>query len=155
LKLPNDRVFEVSDKDLDEMLEYRKGPNTFMLLSLLYPNLKFNQIKFHQDHIHPYSFFTDAKLKSSGISEESWENYKEKKDRLPNLQLLEGSENESKNKMPFKDWFENIGISERDKYKKDNFIPDGVEYVFAKFETFYSKRKEIISEELKKLLSAK
>ena len=28
-----------------------------MLLSLLYPNLKYSQKGFHQDHLHPYSAF--------------------------------------------------------------------------------------------------
>ena len=43
---------------------YEIGAYTFMLLSLLYPNLKYSQKGFHQDHMHPYAGFEESKIAS-------------------------------------------------------------------------------------------
>lgn len=153
-KLPGAKSLKITDDDVGEILEYRKGPYTFMVLSLLYPNLKFGQVKFHQDHIHPASLFTDAKLKKYGIPQDKWKKWQEMKDMLPNLQLMEGSENESKNKTPFKDWLNDSYSDERDrnKFMKDNYIPEGIGIEFENFEIFYEKRKEILQEKIKEVL---
>ena len=45
------------------------------------------------DHIHPESTFTDAKLLKLGISSDKIIEWKAKKDKLPNLQIMEGIEN--------------------------------------------------------------
>ena len=157
-KLPGNKSLEVMGDDIEEILEYKKGPYTFMVLSLLYPNLKFGQVKFHQDHIHPASLFTDATLKKCGITKEKWERWQYMRDRLPNLQLMEGRENESKNKTPFKDWLhgrdtdENPNITDIAKFKKDNYIPDDVSLDFDNFKDFYETRKNMLRDELKKIL---
>lgn len=157
-RLPGNKSLEVMSDDIEEILEYKKGPYTFMMLSLLYPNLKFGQVKFHQDHIHPASLFTDAKLEKYGITKENWERWQYMRDRLPNLQLMEGRENESKNKTPFKDWLDgrdtdgNPNITDIAKFKKDNYIPADVGLDFDNFEDFYETRKNMIRDELKKML---
>jgi len=153
-KLPGAKSLKITDDDVEEILEYRKGPYTFMVLSLLYPNLRLGQVKFHQDHIHPASLFTDAKLRKYGISQDKWKKWQEMKDMLPNLQLMEGSENESKNKTPFKDWLNNTysDETERNNFMKDNYIPEGISIEFIDFEMFYEKRKKILEEKIKEVL---
>jgi len=157
-KLPGKRSLKITDEAIEEILDYKKGSYTFMVLSLSYPNLKFGQIKFHQDHIHPSSLFTDAKLKKYGIHQEKWEEWQDMKDRLPNLQLMEGRENESKNKTPFKEWLHgmdangNPNVTDVDKFKKDNYIPDRTSLNFRDFEDFYEARKKILRNEIAKAL---
>lgn len=157
-KLPGNKALIITNEDIEEILEYRKGPYTFMMLSLLYPNLRFGQVKFHQDHIHPASLFTDAKLKKYDISKEKWKRWQEMKDRLPNLQLMEGKENESKNKTPFKNWLygkdanKNPNVSDIDRFKKDNYISTGLSLDFEDFEYFYEARKNMLKDEIKKVL---
>lgn len=157
-KLPGNKALIITNEDIEEILEYRKGPYTFMMLSLLYPNLRFGQVKFHQDHIHPASLFADAKLKKYDIPKEKWKRWQEMKDRLPNLQLMEGKENESKNKTPFKNWLygkdanENPNVSDIDRFKKDNYIPTGLSLDFKDFEYFYEARKNMLRDEIKKVL---
>lgn len=153
-KLPGAKSLKITNDDVEEILEYRKGPYTFMVLSLLYPNLRLGQVKFHQDHIHPASLFTDAKLRKYGISQDKWKKWQEMKDMLPNLQLMEGSENESKNKTPFKDWLNNTysDETERNNFMKDNYIPEGISIEFIDFEMFYEKRKKILEEKIKEVL---
>jgi len=153
-KLPGNKSLKITDEDIEEILEYKKGSYTFMVLSLLYPNLRFGQVKFHQDHIHPASMFTDAKLKKYGIPEENWKKWRDMKDRLPNLQLMEGSENESKNKTPFRQWLDNTypNNDDRVKFMKDNYIPNDVSLELKDFERFYEKRKEILRDKIKEVL---
>jgi len=153
-KLPGNKSLKITDEDIEEILEYKKGPYTFMVLSLLYPNLRFGQVKFHQDHIHPASIFTDAKLKKYGIPQDRWEKWQNMKDKLPNLQLMEGSENESKNKTPFRQWLDNTypNNDDRVKFMKDNYIPNDASLELKDFEMFYEKRKEILRDKLKEVL---
>jgi len=150
-KLPGNRSLKITDEDIKEILEFKKGSYSFMVLSLLYPQFKFNQIKFHQDHIHPASLFTDAKLRKHNIKIDKWKIWREMKDMLPNLQLMEGSENESKNKTNFDDWLAN-NIDDIQKFKKDNYIPQNVSLYFEDFEVFYNKRKDLLANKLSKLL---
>jgi len=154
VNLPGTKSLKITDEDIEEILEYKKRPYTFMVLSLLYPYLKFGQVKFHQDHIHPASLFTDAKLKRYNIPEKKWEVWQNMKDRLPNLQLMKGSENESKNKTPFREWLQKNCPDEnsRNKFLKDNYIPENISLEFIDFEEFYQKRKEILRNKIKSVL---
>lgn len=157
IKLPSNKSLIINEDNLDAILEYKKGPYTFMVLSLLYPNLKLDQVIFHQDHIHPRSFFTDAKLNKLGIPKNKWKDWREIADMLPNLQLMEGRENERKNKTPFFDWINGVdingtpNISDKKKFVKDNYIPDE-SYEFDNFENFFNARKMILKEKLRELL---
>ena len=131
-----------------------------MILSLLYPNLKYGQVKFHQDHIHPASFFTNSNLSSLGLSKEEIKQWQYMKDRLPNLQMLEGVENVSKNNTSFKEWINlkdingNLLIGDKDLYKKNNYIDITVDEDIKGFKEFYNKRKEILRDEIRKRIWA-
>jgi uncharacterized protein with ParB-like and HNH nuclease domain len=156
--LPSNRSLKISDDDIDEILDYSKGAYTFMVLSLLYPSLKFGQVTFHQDHIHPESMFTNTQLTKNNIAKEKWEEWQQKRDKLPNLQLMEGKENESKNKTPFKDWLygKDSGgypnVVDPAKFKKDNYISETISLDFKDFEMFYEERKKLLKTEIKRVL---
>ncbi|OXS54894.1 uncharacterized protein with ParB-like and HNH nuclease domain [Bacillus sp. V-88] len=156
-KLSGNKSLEISKNDIEDILEYKKGPYTFMVLSLLYPNLKLSQINFHQDHIHPASLFTQAKMKKYLIPQGKWEEWMALKDKLPNLQLMEGKENESKNKTPFKEWLNGsssrgTNVPDKVKFKNDNYIPNDLSLEFKEFDSFYEGRKNILREKLKTVL---
>ncbi len=69
---------------------------------------------------------------------------------------MEGSENESKNKTPFKDWLygknaDDIPIvSDVDKFLSDNYIPTDESLALDNFEVFFEERKAILRDEIKK-----
>ncbi|KKG15193.1 hypothetical protein EO98_15335 [Methanosarcina sp. 2.H.T.1A.6] len=151
--LPGNKSLKIMEDDIEDILEYKKGPYTFMVLSLLYPSLKFDQIKFHQDHIHPVSMFINSKFEKFGIPAEKWSEWQDKKDMLPNLQLMKGEENESKNKIPFKQWLEDTcSPLEISKFKAENYIPETVSLEFENFDEFFEERKAILKNEIKKFL---
>ena len=57
-----ERTLRIEENDIEEILNFKKGPLTFMILSLLYPELKLGEIKWHQDHIHPQYAFERKRL---------------------------------------------------------------------------------------------
>ena len=90
--------------------------------------------------------------------EAKWKDWQNIKDTIPNLQLMEGRENSSKNATPFKEWFEGTdgsgkkNVSDTLKFREDNFIPN-TGFDFDNFEEFYTKRKELMKLELVKVLN--
>jgi uncharacterized protein with ParB-like and HNH nuclease domain len=160
LKLPANKTLKITEEDIEEFMEYRKGANSFFVLSLLYPNLRFNRVNFHQDHIHPNTRFSNAKLRDEGIDEEKWQPWQYIKDMVPNLQFMEGKDNSSKNDKHFKDWFEekygdgsNIG-HDPIKFCQDNFIPNTT-FDFNNFDEFFKQRKQLMTSALMSVLNLK
>ncbi len=147
LKFVAQRDFSVNDELLEGILDYEKGSAyAFMILSLLYPHVKLDQWEWHQDHMHPYAKFSDSNLKKLGLTEDKIKDWQEKRNRLPNLQLLEGTENKSKNDADLKVWAENNpGVVK--------YLPEGVSLDLENFDEFYAKRREMMKEELKKILN--
>lgn len=145
LKFVSDRDFSIKDEDLEKMLDYDKGTAyAFMVLSLLYPELKLSQIEWHQDHMHPDTKFKTTNLKNLGISDENIEEWQLKRNKIPNLQLLEGKENESKNKQDLEEWLSTHTAK---------YLPENISYKLDNFDQFFEKRKELLKTELKRILS--
>lgn len=146
IKLPADKNFRVDDDDLEEIFTTKKGAYSFMTLSILYPQLKFDQVQFHQDHIHPSASFNSNEFQKIGLTVEEGSRWLEIKDTLPNLQLLEGSENQSKKDTSFEIWFSKL--KRTDDYKNTHYIPN-TDLQFENFTEFYKQRKEILRSKLK------
>lgn len=141
ITLTGGRKFIVSEADIDFWLDtYEKGPNTYIILSLLYPDLKLSQVSFHQDHCHPYISFESQNLQHIHIPKDKIENWQKKRNLLPNLQFLEGAENESKNKTPLKDW-----VAQGHDFA---YHPAGVSLELADFDVFFEERRKLIKEKL-------
>ena len=139
--LTGGRTFTVTEKDIDLWLNnYEKGQSTYLLLALLYPNYKLSQVAFHQDHCHPHVSFDDKNIAALGLSDEKVKEWQKKRNLLPNLQFLEGTENEQKNKTPLIQWV-NEG---------NNFLyrPAGVSLELKDFEVFFNERRKLIKKEL-------
>lgn len=154
VRFTGDRTLKYTPEEVDAMFDtYEIGAYTFMLLSLLYPNLKYSQKGFHQDHMHPYTGFEEDKIKDlvlqdgSVIDDATKEDWRRRRNTLANLQLLEGRENESKNATPLVDW-----LKEPDNKDNVKFLPDGISYELSNFEEFMQKRQELMSKLLKDIL---
>lgn len=139
--LTGGRNFAVTKDDVDYWLNtYEKGQNTYVILSLLYPNLKLSQVSFHQDHCHPYVGFDSKNIKKLNLSAEKEADWRKKRNLLPNLQFLEGSENESKNKTPLKEWVDSGNTFE--------YRPTNVSLEVKDFDEFFEARRILIKKEL-------
>jgi len=143
-----------SEEDIDNLLSFKYGQSyTFSVLALLYPALDFNNI-FHLDHIHPRSYFTNSKLKKAGIDAESWNDYKDRVDRLANLQMLEARPNIEKSDRPFNQWLTET-YSDKVKiaaYLAKHHMDSTAPRSFDDFVKFFDAREEKIKEVLKTIL---
>ena len=128
-------TFTIRDRDLQPHLI--KGRHA-------YPHLRFNEVVFHQDHIHPAAGFTEEKFKEIGLTETKWQDWWNCRDCVPNLQLMEGRQNESKNASPLKGWIEQMRETEQAAFASNNYFPEGVGLDFKDFMSFYQKRQEIL-----------
>lgn len=110
VRFAGDRTLRYTSDDIEAMFDtYQIGAYTFMLLSLLYPNLKYSQKGFHQDHMHPYTGFEENKidglvLPDGSVIEDTMKEEWRRRNTLANLQLIEGRENEVKNSAPLVEW---------------------------------------------------
>lgn len=148
------KTLEITEQDIDNFLTYKKGRQAFVVLSMLYSNLRYNEIEFDQDHIHPAVMFRDRKLAELKLNEEQIERWKIIKDQIPNLQMMEERKNKVKNRTPFNEWLERItDPAGKEAYLKTNYIPKNISYEHINFEEFFNKRKEILKKELINILS--
>lgn len=152
-ELPEERTLRVSDENISDLLDSTKGREAFIILATLYSNLKFEQVQFHQDHLHPSSAFTQKQLRKLGVRDSEISDWKRDADRVANLQLLEGRENQEKSAMPLQDWIMGLGPN-AERFRSDNFIPPGVGLSLADFPAFYAARRELLRQELKRVLQS-
>ncbi len=153
MELPSRKSLYISENELDKFLTYRKGITSFFVLTLLYPNLKYRDVQFHQDHIFPASKFNPVVFARLGLSLEEQQRFYEYRDTVPNLQLLEGRANESKNATDFKVWLCEMNQNGRDIFCITNYIPLNLDLEFEYFLQFFEIRKAKLKEELKKILA--
>ena len=144
-------VFE--DEEIEELLdlEYGNG-NTFSLLTLLYPFIDL-QNQFHVDHVYPKAKFRKQLLLKEGLTEEQIELMQEQRDRIANLQLLDGTVNIEKQDMMPGSWlaqrFQDPAI--RSAYVDRHLLGD-VSDSMADFSDFYEMRRERLRMLLRSML---
>lgn len=144
--LVGNRKFSMSRDEIEGFFYKEKGWYTFFMLTVLYPSMKLGQIEWHQDHVHPYTGFETQKLRAVGITDrETIGLWQYQANTLPNLQLLEGKDNESKNKTTLIDWC--------NKGKTIAYLDDSVSKDIRDFAAFYAARKEKMLDELCRILN--
>ena len=124
----------------------------FALLSLLFPYIDLRN-QFHIDHIFPRSRVTERRLSNAGVADDKIGDFIQSRDRLANLQLLEGSKNAEKSaKMP-DEWLaqEFPTSSSRQNYKNLHLLGDVPDSI-TQFDVFYKTRRERLKERVGELL---
>ncbi|WP_411964682.1 DUF262 domain-containing protein [Haloferax sp. YSMS24] len=144
------KVVGFDEEIAENMLEYTKGGRrTFLTLTLLYEQVDFGSVQYHQDHIFPSSRLSTERLLEYGIDPGRASEFEERADTLANLQLLTGSENESKQDTPFDEWITGQSESFYDRH----LIPRNTEcHRLENFDRFLDKRAELIKYELQSVL---
>ena len=136
------RTFAVDSETIEEWFNEDKNNYTFFILTLLYPNANIGDETFHQDHMHP-----ESKLKK-------YPEFAPYRNRLANLQLLEGSKNESKNDVELKDWLKEARESGKNiEYLQINDSKDYYELI--NYLNFLNDRKALMKAQLEKILIGK
>jgi len=139
------------DTEIDGRLELSySARGTFAALAILHQCLDFSK-EFHEDHIWPKSLFTRRRLEEAGVPPEAVDGYLARVNSLPNLQLLEGRQNQEKlAKLPA-DWIETLPEARREPYLRENDL-DGVNLRLASFVESFTTRRERIRPRLARAL---
>ena len=134
VSIVGDRDFSLDEDIVDSWFKETKGSRTFMVLSLLYPCADISNHVYHQDHMHP-----ESKLRKI-------EEFKFYRNKLANLQLLPGEENESKNAKDLAKWLE------ENPEEHDIYLPDCDLDIQNYFE-FLAERKKLMKKRLLEILN--
>ena len=141
----------VTEGKIEDILNAEKGSrvagDALYYLSRDWTNKNF---KYEQDHLHPFERFDGSKPVS--VSMEDWRRWRGNRNRLPNLQLLEGRSNGSKNDMRLIDYYNDMNDEQKAEFCKQAIIPDGVSLELEHFDEFYEKRKAVLMDRIRALL---
>lgn len=149
------RALRFEEEEIEDLLDVTSGDRrTFPLLALLYPYFDL-QTDFHVDHVFPKSLFSEARLRTAGIPPELAQRFRESVDRLPNLQLLAGSANQSKSAQLPNSWidetFPNPAAAQEYRARHDlGDVPEDL----TEFLAFFDARRERMRVRLRELLGA-
>lgn len=125
----------VDDKVINTLLMTCKK-DSFPVLNIIYSDRIDTSKNYDVDHMHPQ--------KDS--------NSKVGYDTLPNLQLLDSNQNRSKNDLSLKEWYAQLGQTEKDSL----IIPDGnVSMELADFDEFFKAREGLLRKKLEEMLDKK
>ena len=146
------KSLSLSDEVIEDILKTQKdAPNSYTILALLYSHLHYDTVAYHKDHLHPASMFLRLKEHDFCGDDAKYRFYTnpENWNSILNLQLLSSSTNESKNDEDLATW-----IKERNIDLASQLIPQETSLDFDEFETFISKRKELLKTTIKSIIGA-
>lgn len=143
-----------NDELIDGLLDLRYGDaRTFPLLALVFDHVN-TRNQHHVDHVYPTAQLKPAVLRDAGTPADQQDSIIGRKDRLPNLELLEGPENISKSaKLPAV-WVDEVmpEAATRSAYLGRNLLPPSLPSTPAEFDEFYDARRALLRDRLRDLL---
>jgi len=143
-----------TDEEIEDLADRKYGSrDLFGLLTLLFPFID-TRNQFHIDHVFPRAVFHASKLKALGLSGDDSARLVEIKERLPNLQLLQGPDNQSKSGQMPAQWI--AETYKKDEDRKDyisRHLLDGVMTDLKGFEAFYEARRKRLLERIVAVLN--
>jgi len=143
-----------TDEEIEDLVDRRYGSrDLFGLMTLLFPFID-TRNQFHIDHVFPRTVFHASKLKALGLSAEDSARIADLKERLPNLQLLQGADNQSKSGQMPAAWIKET--HKKDDDRKDyisRHMLDGVMTDLIGFEAFYKSRRQQLLERIVAVLN--
>ncbi len=147
-KMYDNRYLRITSDDIEQMMALEYGnPAILPLLQLLYPNLDYKNSVFHIDHIYPKSKFIAKNEKLPEI-------FRERKNCLFNLQLLEGRENNAKRSKDPEIWLEEgYNAEEIREYKCKNYIPENLKLDWENISQFEEARSKMIANRLREVFN--
>ena len=141
----------VTDGKIEDVLNSEKGSRVagevLYYLNLDWTNKNF---KYEQDHLHPDNRFDGSKPMSVSVDE--WKRWRGMRNCLPNLHLLEGRSNASKNDMRLIDFYNDMNDEQKVEFNKQAMIPKDISLEIEDFEKFYEARKAILTVRIRELL---
>lgn len=147
------KSLRASPELVDSLLELRYGDaRAFPLLALLFDHVN-TRNQHHVDHVFPAARLKAVALRQAGLSDDE-SAIVDRKDRLPNLELLEGLENISKSAKTPAEWASETMAdpSARSAYISRNLLPADLPAGVTEFLKFYGARHELLRGRLVEIL---
>lgn len=144
--LGKNKTLSLTDEYVDNLLlTQMESPMSYIILSLIYNHLDFDQQTFHKDHLHPKSYFEKLINEHEGMSDDDYKFYTDplNYNSILNLQLLDASLNEQKKDIPLDKWVADNNID-----KDKQLIPNDVSLSITGFEKFIKERKSLLKKKL-------
>ena len=137
------------EETLDKLLETQHGEGRCRaLLHLLFPEMNVSEV-FHIDHLHPRASFDKKLLNKASFLQDDERLMAFYRDpvhwnAIPNLHLLNHSQNLAKKDRPLKEWLsdQNVHLSPSD------LLIENVDLEFTSFKAFYLARREVLKQRL-------
>lgn len=143
-------------EEIEELTDMSYGDKRlFSLMSLIFSFTR-TQYNFHIDHIFPKGRFTPSNLRKAGLDSDEIDQAREDSNKIANLQLLLGPENnEKRKKMPL-EWIEKTfpDQGERQQHVQAHLL-DGLSNDLAEFPAFYKQRRDVIKMKITEVLNVR
>ena len=137
------KTLDFVEEEIEELADMRLGDRRiFPMLTMLFPYLD-SRDGSDIDHVFPKSRFTPTRLKVAKVAEEHFDEFRDRADRLANLQLLDRSVNNEKRATLPSDWLDVHcpGTDARKVYCDRHHLGD-VPKKITEFSDFYSERRK-------------
>ena len=149
------KTLDFVEEEIEDLADMRLGDRRmFPLLTMLFPDLE-SRDGSDIDHVFPKSRFTPNRLKAAWVPDGQIEMFRDRCDRLANLQLLDRSVNNEKRATLPADWL-NVHCPEpqaRQSYCGRHLLGD-VPKEIKDFDRFYSTRREKLRERIATLVNS-
>lgn len=142
----------LGEEEIEDLLNMKYGRNrTFAVLAILFPHVNTRNIH-HVDHVFPKDLLRTTKLKAARLSQSTIDDLQDKRDRLPNLQLLEGPENVAKSAQDPNSWIKgNYPGDAGEAHMARHSIP-WVPSTVTEFDDFFAARRKALASLIRKTL---
>ena len=142
-------------EEIEDLADMRLGDRRiFPLLTMLFPHLD-SRDGSDIDHVFPKSRFTPTRLKAAQVDEELFDQFRDRSDRLANLQLLDRSVNNEKRTTLPSEWLAvHCPSHEKREVYCDRHQLGGVPETITEFKNFYSKRRARLLDRIAGLVNA-
>ena len=137
------KTLDFIEEEIEDLADMGLGDRRiFPLLTMLFPDLD-SRDGSDIDHVFPKSRFTPTRLKAAKVDEDRFDEFRDRADRLPNLQLLDRSVNNEKRATLPAEWLDVHCPSpeSRTVYCDRHQLGDVPEKI-TDFAKFYSKRRK-------------
>lgn len=142
----------ITQGKLDDLLMVEKGSRIAgEILYYLSKDWISSNLKYEQDHLHPEERFNENR--PLNVTFEDWSRWKTLRNKLPNLQLLEGKDNAEKSDLPLEDYVSMMTDQQKIIFKEHALILENISLNIDSFGNFYEERSKLLIEKIKSLMN--
>ena len=148
------KSLDFGEQEIEELVDmHSSDPRLFSLLTILFPNIGSRSAS-DIDHVFPKSRFTTARLRDAGVATEQIEEFRDRYERLSNLQLLDHTVNNEKRATLPADWLEvHCPDDQSRQVYCDRHLLGNVPKDITGFMEFYEARRERLKQRIAELIN--